>query len=262
MIRQTLGVLVLLGSLVACGEPSATDPGSPNASADYEGTWELVEGRGPDGKVPVIPGYRITLTLEGNEVSGTSACNHYGGAARIEDGSFDVPGVGGTEMACRNDVMQAETSYVAALTAADTISRKNDSLILSGPGTELRFERQEPAPTSELVDTRWKLDGLIYGESSDAVVASPTAPAYLTLKSNGTATGSTGCRRLTGEWTENGDEIAMSTFGAKGACSERLREQDGQIVGVLGDGFTVEIDGDRLTISARGGAGLVYRAAD
>lgn len=74
-------------------------------------------------------------------------------------------------------------------------------------------------------------------------------------------TGSTGCRELHGEWIEDGDEVLFATFGAEGNCPEELREQDGHVVGVLGDGFTVKIDGDQLTIFSRGGLGLAYRAS-
>jgi hypothetical protein len=35
-------------------------------------------------------------------------------------------------------------------------------------------------------------------------------------------------------------------------CPADLANQDGYVVGVLGDGFTVAIEGDRLTVTAMG----------
>ena len=250
----------VLSALAACGEPAprAIEPGPPSTS--FRGTWQLVDGHGPEGDVRVINGFRITLDLRDENASGTAACNWYGGGVVIRSGSFALRGGSVTEMACRADVMESESAYLAALRAADAISRKDDTLILTGDETELRFVLLPPIPTAELIDTRWELETLIYGPSNDSV-ASSAAPAHLVLKSDGTVAGSTGCRELHGKWTEAGDEIAFTTFGGDGKCSEELREQDDHVVGVLGDGFTVEIEGDQLKVFSRGGLGLAYRAA-
>lgn len=252
-------IVVVLG---ACGSSGGSDPdasASNGSSSTYDGTWTLIEGRGPDGDVAVIDGYRVTLTIEGESISGTAACNGYFGDATIDGASFGVPGVGITEMGCRRDVMRAESAYVSALSEADTIGRDGNILTLTGNETELAFELEPPIPTADLVGTRWELEALVYGTGDDGF-ASSAEPAYLLLKKNGTIDGTTGCRDLYGEWTEAGDEIAFATFGAKGSCPEGLQEQDGHVVGVLGDGFTVEIEENRLSVTSQGDLGLEYRA--
>ncbi len=243
----------------ACGEPASSPNEAGAPSRSYRGTWQLVEGHGPEGDVPVINGFRITLGLRDENASGTAACNWYGGDIVIRGGSFALRGGSMTDMACRPDVMESESAYLAGLRAADAITREGDTLILRGTETELRFELMPAVPTAELIDTRWELESLIYGPSND-LVASSVGPAHLVLKSDGTLTGSTGCRELRGEWVERGDEIAFTTFGADGTCPEEVREQDGHVVEVLGDGFTVDVDGDRLKVLSRGGLGLAYRA--
>jgi hypothetical protein len=45
-------------------------------------------------------------------------------------------------------------------------------------------------------------------------------------------------------------------------CAAGLAHQDATIVSVVGDGFVPSIDGDLLTLTDPGGAGLVYRAGD
>ena len=246
-------------ALAACAQPDSglNEPGGPSTS--YRGTWQLISGRGPEGEVSVIGDFRITLQIDRRSLGGTAACNRYGGDVTIEGGSFEMRSGVMTGMACRSDVMESETAYLAALGAADTIAREGNTLILAGDATELRFELLPPIPTAELIDTRWELESLISGRTDDSV-ASSTAPAELLINSDGTVTGSTGCRELHGEWIEDGDEILFATFGAEGNCPEELQAQDGHVVGVLGDGFTVEIDGDQLTIFSRG-RGLAYRAS-
>jgi heat shock protein HslJ len=259
-MRDLAGVrsLIVSSALIAlacCGQPGAglDEPA-------YRGTWELVSGRGPGGEVPLIEDYRITLQIDRTTVGGTAACNRYGGDVTIDGGSFRMRGGSMTEMACRPDVMESEAAYMAALGAAETIAREGDTLVLAGDATELRFERLPAIPTADLIDTRWELESLIFGQSGDSVVSS-AAPAELLLDSDGTVSGSTGCRELYGEWIEDGDEILFTTFGADGDCPEELQEQDGHVVGVLGDGFTVEIDGDQLVVSSSGGLGLAYRVS-
>lgn len=263
-VARPLTGMVVAVVLGACGgsggsEPNASDPNK--SSSTYDGTWRLLEGRGPDGEVAVIDGYRVTLTVEGESISGTAACNGYFGDATIDGDSFSVPGVGITEMGCRRDVMEAESAYVSALSEADTIGRDGNVLTLTGDETELTFELEPPIPTADLVGTRWELESLIYGTGGGGYATS-VEPAYLLLKKNGTIAGTTGCRDLYGEWTGAGDEISFTTFGAEGSCSEALEEQDGHVVTVLGDGFTVEIEENRLSVTSQGDLGLDYRAAD
>jgi heat shock protein HslJ len=251
-------VVSVLISISACGE--RTIPTEPGGAESYDGTWELVEGQGPEGEVTIVTGYRITLTINGQDAGGTAACNSYGGNADIEGTSFRFGGGGMTDMGCEPDVMEAEAAYISALQAADSIARDGDRLTLTGTDTELRFEIEPPLPTAELTDTIWKLESLIYGTGADGTAAS-AEPAELLIKSDGTLTGTTGCRDLYGEWQEDGDEITFTTFGAEGNCPKELRDQDGHVVQVLGDGFVPTIEEDRLTVISQGNLGLQYRAA-
>ena len=258
--RLVLGLSVV-ATLAGCGDPTA--PGnSGGSSSSYDGSWRLVEGQGPEGPVPLVDGYRITLDLRDDQAQGTAACNSYGGEVEIDEGDFAMPQWSVTEMACRADVMNSEAAYLAALQNADSIARAEDELTLSGDDTELRYELVPPVPTADLIDTRWKLESLVHGKGLDSMSQGAAAPADLVLRSDGTLIGSTGCRELYGEWTERGDEIHLSSFGAEGQCSARHRDQDDHVVNVIGDGFTVEIEENRLTVFSRGNLGVSYLASD
>lgn len=261
---MTFGAFLILAIVLiapsACGEPAAGPKPRGGSSTSYTGAWKLIEGHGPRGEVPLVDGYRITLDLEKESLGGTAACNMYDGGVAIEGDSFRMKGTVVTEMGCRPNVMESESAYLDALHEVDSIDRTGDRLTLTGDATELRFALLPPIPTAELVDTRWELESLLYGTGSDGMVSS-AHHGHLIIKSDGTIAGSTGCRDLHGEWIERGDEIYFTTFGAEGSCPEELREQDGHVVGALGDGFTVEINGDRLTVMGRFHIGLGYRAA-
>ena len=258
-MRKSVGpsLISIALALAGCGQPG--DPAGPQAS--YGGTWQLVSGRDTNGPLPMVKGYRVTLQIEDGQVGGTSACNSYGGPVEIEGEAFHVDGLGGTDMACREDVMESESSYLEALQKVDRITRSGDLLVLEGPSTELRYELQPPVPTAGLVETRWELESLIYGEG-DSGIASSAEDAYLILHEDGSIEGTTGCRDLYGDWASNGDEVTFTTFGAEGSCPKALREQDGHVVGSLGDGFRAEIEANRLTVTGRFQSGLEYIAAD
>lgn len=159
-------------------------------------------------------------------------------------------------MGCEPDVMAAESAYLTALPRVDRGARDDADLTLGGDGVELRFTLEPPVPTEALVGTTWTLDSLLDGGTAARAAGEP---ATLRLDEDGTLAGSTGCRRLTGAYVVNGDEVLFTDLAADGECPEELALQDGHVVEVLGDGFRVSVDADRLTLLSVGDRGLVYQ---
>lgn len=137
-----------------------------------DGSWVLVDGTAAGETVPILEDHPITLDIDGDHISGTAACNTYGGDVTIDNGSFETGAVFQTEMACMpEEVMQSESIYLTALPLVDTAAVENDRLILSGPDTELVFaagegevpaaQAVEPAPSLFGPDTYgdWQLTG-------------------------------------------------------------------------------------------------------
>lgn len=253
--------------VVACGggvDPSGTSDETADGGSPPDGSWQLVEGHGPDGSVPVLPDHPITLTFEDDGgIGGTAACNHYFGDAAMDGDAITIEGVGATEMGCSPmQVMEAERLYLETLPQVTTFERTDDRLVLSGPDTELVFERLAPPQTAALVDTRWELDSLIHGAGPDGAVSNAMAGGYLVLHEDGVLVGSTGCRDLSGEWIESEGTIRMASLAADGECPPDLQAQDTQVVEVL-ERFRAEVDGQRLTLTKPdGSSGLGYRAAE
>ncbi len=242
-------VLVLAG----CGGTGA------GASLELVGDWELVELWRGGTVAPAPLGARATLSVEDEDLRGTSFCNSYSGSYDLDGDDLAIAGLGGTEMGCDPDVMAAEATYLESLGAVNRAGMDEGFLVLTGPDVELRFRTLPPVPTSELVGTRWVLETLLDGEVASSTLGDP---AELELSRDGTLTGSTGCRELTGRWTVEGDLVQVPELDAGTAeCPSDVRPQDSQVVEVLGDGFHVLIAGDSLTVTKTGGLGLVYRDA-
>ena len=242
------GIAILL---CACG-------GSPSgAGPALDGTWLLEKGAHDGRPVPIVEGSRITMTIDGSQIGGTAACNLYGGTIERDGASIRISALTMTEMACDEPVMAAEAAYVAALADVTTAARDGDRLALGGPEVELEFSLLPPVPAAELIGTIWTLDSLIAG---DAVSSVSGEPATLQLRDDGTLSGSTGCRSFGGTYEVIGDEVRVTDLAADArACPDELAGQDDHVLAVVGDGFAVTIDGNRLTLSD-GASGLGYLA--
>lgn len=153
--------------------------------------------------------------------------------------------------------MSSEQAYFSALQRVDTFTRDGATLVLSGGDSALRFTPLSPVPQAELFGSVWLLEALIDGGTSVSVGGSD---ATLQLLADGTLSGSTGCRRLTGAYVVQGDEILATELAAEGRCPAELTDQDEHVVTVLGDGFTAAIEGNLLTLKSMGNLGLIYRS--
>ena len=149
LTRRVVAVsAVLVLTLAACAGPAG--PGAdgtdeaPEAGA-LDGSWELVEGTGPQGDIDLVDGYAVTLDIDGDDWGGTAACNTYGATVVLGDTSVDTDGFFATEMACPTEgVMESEAAYQAALQEVTTWSLDDGRLRLEGPeDTQLTFQRRD-----------------------------------------------------------------------------------------------------------------------
>jgi heat shock protein HslJ len=259
MLRPVIAALAALLVVAACnGTSASTTPSVP--PVDPVGSWLLVKATAGGQPLVLRDNAQVTFNVDGSQVSGRSACNQYFGEFTVVDGKVTLGGLGGTEMACEEPIMALEAAYLAGLAAADTARMDADQLVLTGPGTELRFDRLEPPPTGEMIGTQWLLESTV---QADAVSSTVGEQATLTLHDDGTLEGSTGCRTLTGRYTIDGAEILATELRADGECPDDVFAQDSHVIEVLGDGFQAVVDGQKLHVTSPGGVwGLVYRAAE
>ena len=242
-----------LGAASPTASPGASEP---PAAAGPEGPWQLTAGTVNGAPLVLVDGQPVTFIVEGKTVGGQSACNQYFGEFGLDGGQVRLTGLGGTEMACDEPTMTLEAAYMAGLALVRAATIDGDSLTLEGPNVELQFERLQPPPTAEIVGTGWVLESVIQG---DAVSSTVGEPATLMLNADGTLSGSTGCRALTGRYVVSGAEITFNQLATDGECPPELAAQDAHVVEVLGDGFRAAVDGQTLTLSDVNGKGLGYR---
>jgi heat shock protein HslJ len=237
----------------ACGtEPPLAQP------IELAGSWQLTSGSHGDEILEPIATHPVTIEFTDDRVGGTAACNGYGGTFDASTGSLSIGEIAITEMACfPTEVMDLEAAYVDALLAVNEASIEGAILTLSGPETTLEFEELAPIPTADLLGTVWVLDGLV---TDDAVSSVAGDMATLELFSDGSLLGSTGCRTLTGSYTESAGSIETTTLAADGECTDDLSGQDNHVISVLEGPFQAEVDGQSLRLTRSGGEGLIYKA--
>ena len=249
-------VLLLLGvlALAACG----TQAGAGGGTADVDGGWQFTGGTADGAQLPAPPGTQATLELTGEEARGTAFCNSWFATARLDGSALALDGIGRTEMGCAPEVLAAESAYLAALDGVRTSAVRGNELVLTGGGVELRFSRLVPVPDSPLAGTRWVLDTLVDGETASSVLG---GPAVLELRQDGALTASTGCRSVGGSWRSEGDALVLDAAYDAFGCPPPADRQDVHVLEVFAARPVATIDGDRLTLTADDGRGLLYRAA-
>lgn len=258
-------------ALTACGSsnpqpsgdsiapPDSTDVTSGWATSP-EGDWVAISGSVGGSDVELIDGWDITVSIDGDQIGGTAACNGYGGEVQIgAEGALDVGELSWTEMGCESAVQAVEQTFLASLGTVTNYSVDGDALTLSNESDEWVFERLVAIDDASIVGTTWVLDTYILGEAASNMPG--MSDATLRLESDGSLTGSTGCRELTGTWVDTGAEIVFTDFSAAGECPPELGDLDNVVVSVLGDGFTPTVDENRLTVMSQGNEGLSYTAS-
>jgi heat shock protein HslJ len=232
---------------------------SGGTTTSLDGEWQLQAGTNQGQAIPIVAGSHITFKVDGARASGTAACNMYGGDLRTSGATIQITNLLQTEMACLDGrLMASEAAYLAALPRVTTAAHSGNSLVLTGPQVKLTFALVPPVANAALVGTVWALNSLISG---DAVSSTVGARATLRFNADGTFSGSTGCRDITGHYTISGNQ-AQATLDPYDmiACAAGIGDQDVQVLKVISDRFSFAIKGQSLTLTA-GARGLGYLAS-
>ena len=133
--RTLLGLTLMAVALAACG---AADESGDAASPD--GDWIAVSGVSDGSNVEFVEGFAVTISIDGDQVEGTAACNRYSGEVTVgSDGSFQVGGLSWTEIGCEPAVLELEQSYLGSLGAVTNYVVAGGVLTLSSESDEWVF---------------------------------------------------------------------------------------------------------------------------
>jgi heat shock protein HslJ len=109
-----------------------------------EGSWQMTSGTIDGEEIPLLDSHPVTITFEGDQVSGTAACNGYGGTFDLDGSEITINELAMTEMACvPEEIMETEAMFATAISRVETVAF-DDQMTLSGEGVQLVFESLDP----------------------------------------------------------------------------------------------------------------------
>jgi heat shock protein HslJ len=252
MIARHVILLLAVLSLVACVPPEGGID-----EDDVAGDWLLDTGAEVQGE-PLSPlaGHRITLRLGADgTLGGSGGCNSYAGTYDLVGGVYEMGAeLTMTAMDCGAEVQEREDLFLQGLRLTETVELTDGGMAFTGEDTRLNFTPITPLDPADLAG-RWRITAVGRPGEETPVEGEP----FVRFSDDGTMTGSTGCRDLSGRFVVRGDEVLLTELAAEGECSANLADQDGAVVEVLGDGFTVDFSGgtDGARFDSRGGAYLL-----
>jgi heat shock protein HslJ len=128
----------------ACTTPSThSSPAQPVGLLGVD--WILDDASLATQVAKVPAGIHIDLRFEGEQVSGSSGCNTYGGTFEAIGGSISFGPLRSTQMACDHRVMEAEAAYLRALDGSTAYEATSTTLHLTGGPVDLMFTAASPS---------------------------------------------------------------------------------------------------------------------
>jgi heat shock protein HslJ len=250
----------------SCADDGSSGDGGDPVASIVGVTW-ILEAAATEALVDeVVPEHaRVTIRFEDDgTASGSAGCNNYAGSYTASaDGAISIEAGGMTMMACEEPLMRLDAGYVAALGEVDAfeILDGGGSLLLSGAETPLTFTAEQPVP---LEGTAWRVDAIAIG--SDAVSSTIAGADADLVFDAGVVSGSTGCNRLNGSYSIDGDPsvgaISFSEIATtKMACEPDVAEQEQAILTGLDEAASYTIAGSAMTLSDGEGAFLLTLVA-
>lgn len=254
MKKALRATALLAGSLLVASCASATPADPPSASGEglIGVTW-LLEDVG--GKAPVDGSPATVRFSEDGAMFGSGGCNRFTGTYEAAGSELTVgDSMPATMMACADDVMALEQSFLTALAGAGSFAEDGDGLTLSD--TDGAALATFTAQTQDLADTTWNLASYNNGKGGVQSLIEGTA-ADITFSEDGTISGTGGCNRLFGSYTAADGIIGFGTIASTAmACPapEGLLAQEAATIAALESAATYSIEGDTLEMRTADGA--------
>lgn len=150
MVHSRLIRNFAIGMLAASIPLMAACAALPGDTSALQGEWVLESGSDADGML-IDSTQPITLTFEGDAVSGQAPCNPFSGPVvrgpgTANTGAIEFGGLTRSEMGCAEQEQNLlESRFFVALETVDQVSVSDDGerLELTGDGVFLSFERSE-----------------------------------------------------------------------------------------------------------------------
>ena len=219
---------------------------------------------GHDYRITAISGARVTgsrpVTIsfgEDGRVSGFGGCNRFGGSFKEMNGKLTFGDLISTMMACINGGIGAQESALhATLKGTVNVASGTDSRVfLTGEnGTVLELT---PDGEVRLAGTSWLVETM----GATAIVAG--SEPQISFTSDGQITGTTGCNRFFGDYSQSRGDVSFSGVGmTKMAClNGGIMAQEIAFTNILSGKTKAKLDGlGNLVITGENGISFTARS--
>ena len=112
---------------------------------ELDGSWRYLNN------TPHHPYSPVSIHIDGNRFNGQATCNRYNGTLSLGEGTITITSLTVGESSCivhGFDMMAQEQHYLTRLEAVTAYRIESNTLFLSGPEGELRFEEDAPIASS------------------------------------------------------------------------------------------------------------------
>jgi heat shock protein HslJ len=256
-IRTAAAAALLLAAAVACSDESS--------GGDVLGRGRTFLSTGvteDDTPIELVPGTRVTLTLEDGTLRAYAGCNHLSGEVTIEGDRLILGDeLTTTAIGCDQPAQAQDDWLVAVLRSEPTWRPDGDVLTITSGTTTIELVDEDVAmPDRALVGTTWTLETVFDRETASSI---PTgAIATIMFGANGRIEGANSCNGFGGDYTASDTTITFGpvTQSLAGCDSERAAIEAHVMAVVAGGDVAYAIDGDVLSLTDADGRGLAYRA--
>lgn len=245
--------------LAGCGEPGPGPAPAGPGSGDQplRGQVFLSDSVTEAGKPHALaPRTQVTLDFtDDGRLMANAGCNTMSGPVRTGAGRLEVDGLAVTEMGC-DPQRHAQDEWLAELLGAGPEWRQDGpTLTITAGGTELVLTRREDRT---LEDTTWTVDTLLDGQTASSTPAGTAATITFDGKR---AVVHTGCNDAVPDYTTTGDTIRFGeVIHTDMMCAPGIMQVESAVYDVVQREVTVELDGNRLTLTHPSGKGLQLHA--
>ena len=249
--RRLLGVglLISLASflLAACSA-------GPGSGGVIEGTEWVLRSYADGDTLAIIPETQYAdAEFDRSRVTGLSGCNDYNALYRTGTRTLLISQPAVTMMACDEESMAFEQTFLTNLQASRFYSVKRETLTIFGAkgATLLVFDA---APRNPLLGT-WNVDSYADGNS---VVSAPEDVRLEIVFGLASVGGFSGCNSFSGTYGTNGNYVRISRLAStQKACDEEVTAVETAFLAAIEGTAFLDRRGDAMLLTDRGGSILV-----
>ncbi len=234
-------------------ETMPTDPVAP----PEDNLWYLTSYTNDAGDTITAQTFvqESSLRFSEGQVSGNATCNRFFGSYSLEGDALMIQPGGSTLMACPDEFMTQEQTFMGALEQVESYAIANDTLQLrNAEGNVLLTFHKAVSPA--LTGTPWQL--MAYNNGQGGLVSTITGSnVTATFDDNGGLSGFAGCNNYTASYEVTADTIGIgSGVSTRKFCTqpEGVMAQETAYLQALEMAEVYTIEGSTLILSTTEGA--------